>query len=477
MIAKIITLQLLWFVIITQGRYISAPLDIALVIITSFLITALNYFIYDYKYPMRYFISVTLITLIGAAHDYGLIAVGGVNAKSYHLSYLALWPVFFCYYKDIFQKLANMNPLLLALIGGVAGGMTYYGALNLKAIELHPNGLTQFMSYSTTFWAVFFPMSIKLFSSDKIWNQILDWSIIFSFDKTGFLRHQNEFKQDIPNKINQGKRALITGGTSGIGLATAQELSDKGIETTITGRSINKGQKACRHSPLLFFKQLDVANWNNILEYSKLCPFFDYIVLNAGGMPEQLQKNSFEVEHQCASQLVGHYLLIELLREQGKINEQTRIVWVSSGGMYLKELDLETLFTGQDYEKVSTYANVKRAQVTLVEELSKSSHWKNYSIFAMHPGWVETQGLLDALPGFSRFINKKLRSPEQGADTIIWLLLSSSTLSNGSFYFDRKQTSPYISKKFIPTLEQRKSLVTQLDQFKQQLLTKAEDKF
>ena len=58
--------------------------------------------------------------------------------------------------------------------------------------------------------------------------------------------------------------------------------------------------------------------------------------------------------------------------------------------MYLKKLDLDSLFHNQKYEKVSTYSNVKRAQVTLVEELSKQERWENVKVFSMHPGWVAT---------------------------------------------------------------------------------------
>jgi dehydrogenase/reductase SDR family protein 12 len=82
---------------------------------------------------------------------------------------------------------------------------------------------------------------------------------------------------------------------------------------------------------------------------------------------------------------------------------------VSSGGMYLKKLDLDSLFNNQKYEKVSTYSNVKRAQVTLVEELSRQERWKNVQVFSMHPGWVGTYGLKEALPKFFSLMKNRLR--------------------------------------------------------------------
>ena len=74
--------------------------------------------------------------------------------------------------------------------------------------------------------------------------------------------------------------------------------------------------------------------------------------------------------------------------------------------MYLKKLDLDSLFHNQKYEKVSAYSNVKRAQVTLVEELSRQERWKNVQVFSMHPGWVGTNGLKEALPIVFQFNEK-----------------------------------------------------------------------
>ena len=120
--------------------------------------------------------------------------------------------------------------------------------------------------------------------------------------------------------------------------------------------------------------------------------------------------NNFKVEHQCASQLIGHYYLIQCLNQNGCLNENARIIWVSSGGMYLKKLDLKTLFQNNNYEKVSTYANVKRAQVTLAQELSKKDFWRKIGIFSMHPGWVKTDRLSNSLPGFFKIMKKRLIS-------------------------------------------------------------------
>ena len=205
-----------------------------------------------------------------------------------------------------------------------------------------------------------------------------------------------------------------------------------------------------------------MSDWERIDEFCKQSFCYDFIVLNAGGMPDSLIVNNFKVEHQCASQLVGHYYLIQCLNQNGCLNDNARIIWVSSGGMYLKKLDLKSLFHNKNYEKVSVYANVKRAQVTLTQELSKQDFWNKTKIFSMHPGWVKTDGLNNSLPGFYRIMAKRLRNLDEGIDTILWLLLTEESLNSGGFYFDRKMVSPYLSKNFNPTREERTELLNMI---------------
>ena len=302
-----------------------------------------------------------------------------------------------------------------------------------------------------------------LFYEDKYWNYFLDKTIVFSFDKTGFNRHKSKFNEDLSQKDLIGKISLITGGTSGIGGEVAKELSRLGSKVFVIGRNKQKGESFKGNN--LNFHSLDIANWNQLKEFCCKSNCFDHIVLNAGSMPDSLVLNDFSVEHQCASQLIGHYYLIYMLNKCGKINQHARIIWVSSGGMYLKKLDLDSLFHNQKYEKISTYSNVKRAQVTLVEELSRQEIWKNVMVFSMHPGWVATYGLKEALPMFFSLMRNRLRDTKEGADTIIWLLLTEESLTSGSFYFDRKNVSPYLSKYYKPTREQRISLLKKINNY------------
>lgn len=272
-----------------------------------------------------------------------------------------------------------------------------------------------------------------------ILNKILDASVLWSFDLSGYLRHEKNFDESII--FSEGKRALITGGTSGIGKAAAQEMSKQGVAVTVTGRNLNKGNELEKSSPLIHFKSLDMTSWSEFTAFVDSIEPLDYLVLNAGSMPEIFGTNAQGIELQFASQFFGHYILAKKLSLAGKLNPGGRIVWVTSGGMYLKALDLNTIFRNPKYDKVDQYANVKRAQVTLLPFFKEE--FREQMVIAMHPGWAATPGVDEALPGFSKIMKGRLRSPLQGADTILWALSTKRKIESGALYFDREKVTSH----------------------------------
>jgi len=387
-----------------------------------------------------------------------------VQDESYSYVYLSLWIVFISYYGDLFNSLKELPNIFLSMLGGIGGSIAYWTAYKLGAINLYSDNSIYYLIFVFTLWGLFFPFSIWLFYEEKYWDYFLDKTIIFSFDNTGFKRHKTSFKEDFSQKDIRDKAVLVTGGSSGIGGNVAQKLSNLGAKVFFTGRNKQKGNFFEKSSKNLNFSVLDMTKWHDFREFCKNGDCYDYIVLNAGGMPSNLVLNENKYEHQCASQLLGHYFLIHLLSKFNKINKNARIVWVSSGGMYLKKLDLDSLFLNQNYNKVYTYANVKRAQVTLVEELSKHNKWKSINMFCMHPGWVSTSGLKKSLPKFFGLLRNRLRTLEEGSDTILWLLLTEKNIRSGCFYFDRKIVSPYITSYLNPSIKERKLLLKKIDE-------------
>ena len=262
-------------------------------------------------------------------------------------------------------------------------------------------------------------------------NSILDKSIYFSFDQSGYHRHAKNFSP-ITTESLHFKRFLVTGGTSGIGESIVKNLLCLGAEALFTGRTLKS--KTYENQ----FVELDLCCHDKVIEFAHKSEPLDGIVLNAGGMPTDYSEHH-GYESQFASQVLGHFILLRQLMDLGKLNRGAQVVWMSSGGMYMVKYN-HSLITNalEKYDKVGFYANAKRAQIILNDHLHQTYHSKlNVCFSVMHPGWVDTSGVRDAIPGFFNFTKNRLRTPDQGGDTALWLL-SHGDNPSGEFWFDRK---------------------------------------
>lgn len=459
MIIKLIVLQVFWFLIV---KYLSQLSDVLSILLSLIIVFSMAKISKNVVHKEKFFLFICFTILWGLIQEYILFTFDTMAVVKFPLWMISLWILVCSYYIEIFYKFKKVRFIYLSFLGAVGAVGAYSCGLEFSGINLNPNMETLFFTIIAVSWMLFFPISIRIFYSHSFLDVILDRLIVCSFDRTGYLRHKELFKITEEDNL-EGKNILVTGGTSGIGLATAKGLLALGATVYITGRNFDKGKQL--EVLGLRFIQLDMSDWKKVKEIAQGAIIFDHLVLNAGGMPEEIQFNKHGVEHQVSSQLFGHFYLMDYLKKSGNLSKQCRVVWVSSGGMYLKKLSLDDLINNSQYDKVDTYANVKRAQVTLVEELVKIKEWCDVDIYSMHPGWVDTGGIKDALPSFYKLTSKRLRTCEQGADTIIWLISTLEELNRGKFYFDRSVVSPYISKKFVPSSDQREKLLYLLESY------------
>nr|GMD56044.1 dehydrogenase/reductase SDR family member 12 [Ipomoea batatas] len=81
----------------------------------------------------------------------------------------------------------------------------------------------------------------------------------------------------------------------------------------------------------------------------------------------------------------------------------------------------------------------------MTEKWSEMHKDKGIGFYSMHPGWAETPGVTQSLPSFSKALEGKLRTSEEGADTVIWLALQpKEKLVSGAFYFDRAEAPKHL---------------------------------
>ena len=282
-------------------------------------------------------------------------------------------------------------------------------------------------------------------------NTILDKSIYFSFDLSGYHRHEKNFSP-INYSCFEDKEILVTGGTSGIGESIYETLIKSGAKTLFSGRKL-KNEKNRDD-----FVSLDLNNHIKVIEFANHIDSLDGVVLNAGGMPENYEE-SHGYESQFASQVLGHFILVRKLIDLGKIKKNAHVIWMSSGGMYFSKFDDKLIKNSKEkYDKVGFYANAKRAQVILNDYLHHKYTQNEIQFSVMHPGWVNTSGVRDAIPGFFNFTKNRLRNPTQGADTAIWLL-SKKNIESGEFWFDRKVQKKIIFPWTKNNLDQKQRLI------------------
>ena len=166
-----------------------------------------------------------------------------------------------------------------------------------------------------------------------------------------------------------------------------------------------------------------------------------------------------------ATDLAGPYLLTRLLLPTLTASGDARVINVASGGMYTQAMRAGELAPRPSgYDGPTAYARAKRGLVILAEEWARQWAGAGISVHAMHPGWVDTPGLERALPAFHRRLAPWLRTPEQGADTIVWLAASSDAhRASGHFWRDREIRETQVFRHTGATATERRELVRALD--------------
>ena len=165
------------------------------------------------------------------------------------------------------------------------------------------------------------------------------------------------------------------------------------------------------------------------------------LVHNAGVLSADFRQATDGTELTVAAQVFGPFLLTGLLLPLLRQSAPARVITVSSGGMYTQRFDLAAVeMDRRHYDGTVAYARAKRAQVVLNREWARRVAPDQVVFQAMHPGWVDTPGIASSLPTFYRRMRPLLRTPGQGADTVVWLASDPEPLaSSGGFWHDRRR--------------------------------------
>ena len=250
----------------------------------------------------------------------------------------------------------------------------------------------------------------------------------------------------------QGRRVLITRATSGIGRATALQMAGVDAEVAIIGRDPERTRNTAqeiaevgagpRNGAGYFLADLRLLSdarrvADEIIAEGQV---WDVLIHNAGALVRTYERTAEGFEATYASQVLSQHVLTTRLLPVLARGTDPRVIVVSSGGMYAEKLDLDTVQMSADgYDGVRAYARAKRAQVALNQQWAARLSASGVEFHCMHPGWADTPGVQDALPAFRRVTQAILRTPQEGADTCVWLAASTTLPApSGTFWLDRR---------------------------------------
>ena len=291
-------------------------------------------------------------------------------------------------------------------------------------------------------------------STRNVVDAVLEAPVVTSFTRLGYdLRSRLAHWRPLGEYDLGGRVVLVTGATSGLGLVTAEQLAACGATVVLLGRDAAKTNRvrddlATRTgSSALSTVVADMGDTDAVRrvagELADRHDRLDVLVHNAGALSATRQVSPQGTELTVASQVVGPFLLTALLLPLLRKSAPARVLTMSSGGMYASPLRVDDLQMADDYKGSEQYARAKRAQVTLNEMWAARVPGREVAFHAMHPGWADTPGVRESLPTFRKVVGPLLRSPQQGADTMVWLAADDGRplATTGDFWLDRHQRS------------------------------------
>jgi NAD(P)-dependent dehydrogenase (short-subunit alcohol dehydrogenase family) len=281
-------------------------------------------------------------------------------------------------------------------------------------------------------------------------DALLELSIVGSFSRVGYVVRRRLYDWHQPARdALAGRTVLVTGPTSGLGRATTEAMAGIGARVVLVGRSQDRldalrveliQRYGADRFPTVVADMSSLASVRaavaRVLETE---PRLDVVIDNAGAIHAERVVTDDGLEATFATMVAGPFVLTRGLLPLLEASGDGRVVNVVSGGMYFQSLPLDDLqFERGEFDGTRAYARAKRASTALMREWTRR-YRGNVRFDAMHPGWADTPGLAESLPGFYDFMGPVLRSPAEGADTITWLATDPGhDRARGRLYLDRR---------------------------------------
>ncbi len=265
-----------------------------------------------------------------------------------------------------------------------------------------------------------------------------------------------------------GRTAMVTGATSGLGIATAAGLARLGATVHLVVRNPAKGDTVAEQLRRDVGEQAGFTVWTcDVSDLDSVRAFaadvlaretsLDILVHNAGALPPTRQESAQGHELTMALHVLGPVAMTEGLLPV-LAGRDARVLLVTSGGMYSQALRADDPeYLDGTYSGATAYARGKRAQVELLPVLSERWRDAGVSVYATHPGWADTPGVSESLPTFRKVTGPFLRDAEGGADTTVWLSAVTPAPADAGLWHDRRERPTHmLSRTRTGTVERQR---------------------
>lgn len=280
-----------------------------------------------------------------------------------------------------------------------------------------------------------------------------------------------------------GKVFMITGATGTLGKVIAIQLAQKGGTVHLVCRNEEKAEALKKtivditeNESSVVVHIVDMSHPQTVFNFAKKFKqnhgILHVLVNCASTVTQDREIGEDGLERTFATNTLGVHILITNLIPLLNQSCEPRVVLVTCGSLLTQRLEpvdlqFECMFP---FNGLAAFTQTKRHQAVLVEHYAEAHPGIHFS--AVHPGWLEAQGVKEAAPRLLRRVSVRCRSVEEAADTILWLAISRAALrhSSGMFFQDRRTTCPHLPfGKTKTSLDDEKFFMRNLEDFVQRL--------
>lgn len=262
-----------------------------------------------------------------------------------------------------------------------------------------------------------------------------------------------------------GKIAIITGGTTGIGLETTKVLAAAGATVIVPARDVEKARKNLQGIPNVEIEAMDLSHPDTIDAFAEKFLAsgrpLHLLINNAGIMWVPLQRDSRGFESQLSTNYFGQFQLVAKLWPALKDANGARVVNVSSLGHHMAPFDFDDPnFEQREYQTLLGYGQSKTANNLFAMELDNRAKAHQVRAYSLHPGSIagtelardadmellRQMGFFDENGNMRPEILAGLKTIPQGAATSVWAATSPLLNNIGGVYCEDGDVAELLSE-------------------------------